>query len=243
MKSIETAWKNFLKEIITNGEEHEKDDGDKLIESMINHCRLSNPLKKYAPMKVSSEMFIDLIQKGEFDIDGYPLKGQALADYVSSFDDPKQIYLEEDENGDQPFIYTYPERIKNIQLCTREGYNDHYNQYEIIKYRLLEHDGSNRAVATTYSAGLDEKEQHIPCLQIFQATIRDNKLLLHVFFRSNDAFSAFPSNMLFLSYIGIKLVEDLRVVYPLLEFDGISYNSSSLHIYKGDLEQAKKVIL
>ena len=48
--------------------------------------------------------------------------------------------------------------------------------------------------------------------------------------------------MLFISYIGIKLVEALKEEYPNLEFEGINYNSSSLHIYQGDLEAAKKVI-
>ena len=242
MKTISENWYIFLEKIIKTGYPHTKDDGDKLLESMVNHCMISSPLKKYEPMQISSNMFLDLIEKGEFDIEGYPMKGREIAAYVRQFDDPKYIYLTEDENGDKPFIYTYPERLQNIQLCTREGHNDFYNQYEIIKRRLTEHDGSNRAVATLYSAGLDETEQHIPCLQFLQATIRDNKLLLHVIFRSNDCYSAWPSNMFFISYIGIKLVEDLRSIYPSLKFYGINYNSTSLHIYDGDLDQAKKVI-
>jgi hypothetical protein len=48
--------------------------------------------------------------------------------------------------------------------------------------------------------------------------------------------------MLFISYIGIKLVEELKKTYPTLEFEGINYNSSSLHIYKGDMVAAKKVV-
>lgn len=242
MKTIKENWYIFLKNILENGVKHTKDDGDELIESMVNHCMISSPLKKYEPMQISSSMFLDLLEKGEFDIEGYPMKGREMASYVRQFDDPKYIYLEEDENGEKPFIYTYSERIQNIQLSTREGHADFYNQYEIIKRRLIEHAGSNRAVSTLYSAGLDETEQHIPCLQFIQATIRDNKLILHVIFRSNDAYSAWPSNMFFISYIGIKLTEDLRSVYPSLKFFGINYNSTSLHIYKGDLEQAKKVI-
>ena len=242
MKTISENWFSFLKDIIKNGESHTKDDGDELIESMINHCIISNPLKKYKPMNLTSQMFIDLIEKGEFNIEGCPMKGREIAEYIKQFDDPKYIYLEEDENGDKPFIYTYPERIKNIQLCTREGHNDFYNQFEIMKRRLIEHEGSNRAVATLYTAGLDETEQHIPCLNWIQATIRDNKLVLHVMFRSNDCYGAFVSNMFFISYIGIKLAEDLRAKYPLLEFEAINYNSTSLHIYKGDLAQAKKAI-
>lgn len=240
--SLETIWKNFLKDILENGETHEKDDGDILQESLINHCFIPNVLNQFGAQNITSLMFIDMIKKGVFDIEDYPLKGPALADYIQSFDDPKQIYLEEYDEEDKPFIYTYPERIKNISLSNRYGYNDFYNQFEIIKRRLIEHDGSNRAVATLYSAGLDGTEQHIPCLQVLQATIRNNELILHCFFRSNDCYSAFPSNMYFINYIGLKLVEDLKEDYPLLKFGGIAYTSSSLHIYKGDLEQAKKSI-
>ena len=242
MNSIEKNWRKFLHTVIEKGEKHIKDDGDILQEHLINHCFIDNVLNQFGSQNITSKMFIDMITKGVFDIKGYPLKGPALADYPLQFDNEKYIYLVEDENGDQPFVYTYPERIQNIQLCNRNGHIDYYNQYEIIKRRLLEHDGSNRAVATTYSAGLDETEQHIPCLQVIQATIRNNELILHVYFRSNDLYTAFPANMLFLQYIGIKLVEDLKEVYPLLKFKGISYQSSSLHIYKRDLEQARKVI-
>ena len=48
------------------------------------------------------------------------------------------------------------------------------------------------------SCRLLQTEQHIPCLNWVQATIRNNKLILHVIFRSNDCYSAFPSNMLFI---------------------------------------------
>jgi len=242
MNSIEKNWIKFLHDVLENGEKHVKDDGDVLVEHLINHCFIDNLLNQFGAQNITSKMFIDMIKKGVFDIKDYPLKGEALAEYALQFDDSKQIYLEENENGDQPFIYTYPERIQNIQLCTREGHTDFYNQFEIIKRRLLEHAGSNRAVATLYSAGLDETEQHIPCLNWIQATIRNNELILHIIFRSNDCYTAFPSNMLLVQYIGIKLVEDLKEVYPLLKFKGISYNSSSLHVYEGDLEQAKKVI-
>lgn len=235
MSSLEIEWKKFLKEIINNGEKHEKDDGDILQESLINHCFIDSPLKQFGGQNITSKLFIDMIKQGVFDIDGYPLKGEALAEYVVSLDDPYMI-----DGGD--FVYTYAERLCGYQTIDRFGEEIDANQLEIMEYRLLEHAGSNRAVATLYNCGLDATEQHIPCLNWVQATIRNNKLILHVIFRSNDCYSAFPSNMLFISYIGIKLVEALKEEYPNLEFEGINYNSSSLHIYQGDMEAAKKVI-
>lgn len=232
---LEDAWKKFLKKIIENGEEHEKDDGDVLVESLINHCFIDSPLKQFGGQNITSKLFIDMIKQGVFNIDGYPIKDLALSEYVESLDDENMIC-----GGD--FVYTYPERLCGYHTIDRFGEEIDANQLEIMEYRLLEHAGSNRAVATLYNCGLDATEQHIPCLQVVQATIRNNKLVLHIFFRSNDCYSAFPSNMLFISYIGIKLVEALKEEYPNLEFEGINYNSSSLHIYQGDMEAAKKVI-
>lgn len=232
---LEDAWKKFLKKIIETGEEHEKDDGDVLVESLINHCFIDSPLKQFGGQNITSKLFIDMIRKGVFNIQGYPIKDLALSEYVESLDDENMIC-----GGD--FVYTYPERLCGYHTIDRFGEEIDANQLEIMEYRLLEHAGSNRAVATLYNCGLDATEQHIPCLQVVQATIRNNKLILHIFFRSNDCYGAFVSNMLFISYIGIKLVENLKGTYPLLEFEGISYNSSSLHIYQGDLEAAKKVI-
>ena len=111
-----------------------------------------------------------------------------------------------------------------------------------LSQRFCGSSGSNRAVANIYSATRDCDMNDIPCLQIIQATIRNNELILHCFFRSNDCYGAFPSNMLFLNYLGLKLVDVLKDEYPLLKFAGIAYTSSSLHIYRGDLEQAKKII-
>ncbi len=144
------------------------------------------------------------------------------------------------DGGD--FIYTYSERLQNYETVDLFREIIHVNQLELIVNRLENYHGSNRAVAVTYSPGRDGVAEHTPCLQVLQATIRNNKLMLHIFFRSNDCYSAFPSNMLFISYIGIKLVEELKKHYPTLEFEGINYNSSSLHIYKGDMDAARKVI-
>ena len=242
--NIEKAWKTFLKKVLNDGKKHEKDDGDKVLESMINHAFIPNVQDSLFchGNNITTDMFLDMIKNGVFNIEGYPIKDEALAGYVKQLDDTTQIFLEEDENGNLPFVYTYPERLYNMNSVDRENNQDHYNQIDVIVNRLKNYPGSNRAVATLYQVGLDKDEQHIPCLNWIQCTIRDNKLILHVIFRSNDLWNAFPSNMLFLNYLGLKIVNELKEVYPSLEFYGISYTSSSLHIYEGDIKQAKKVI-
>jgi len=240
---LEDAWKKFLKEIIENGEKHEKDDGDVLLESLINHCFIDNVLNQYGNQNITTEMFLDMIRQGVFNIKDYPMKDIALYDYVTSIDDTSIRANKNFETGEDKFTYTYPNRIFNM---TDRDSDFMVDQFNLMTSRLSERfggsSGSNRAVANIYSATRDCDMKDIPCLQILQATIRHDELILHCFFRSNDCYGAFPSNMLFLNYLGLKLVDRLKKDYPSLKFKGISYNSSSLHIYKHDLEAAKKVI-
>ena len=242
MNSIEKVWRKFIFDVLENGEKHIKDDGDVLYEHMINQAFITNvvgDLGLVASSNVNSKMFLEMIGKGAFNIEDYPIKDEALRSYVEQLDQEEQIYLERYEDS---FVYTYPERIFNIYEVDKFGEVKGINQFDVVCDRLREHYGSNRAVATLYIAGLDQDEQHIPCLQWFQCTIRNDELILHIMFRSNDLYSAFPSNMLFLNYLGLKFEEELRKDYPMLRFKGINYNSTSLHIYEGDVEQARNVI-
>lgn len=241
--SLETIWKNFLKDILENGETHEKDDGDILQESLINHCFIPNVLNQFGNQSITTEKFLDLIKQGVFNIEGYPVKDLALYDYVTSLDDVSIRANKNFETGEDKFTYTYPNRIFNM----KDRHSDFIvNQFALMVNRLSESScgssGSNRAVANIYSAPRDCDMKDIPCLQIIQATIRNDELILHCYFRSNDCYGAFPSNMLFLNYLGLKLVDCLKKEYPLLKFKGIAYNSSSLHIYKNDIDAAKKVV-
>lgn len=249
MKTIEENWHKLLETVIQNGEIHEKDDGDIIQEHMINHCMISNPLKRFGNQNITKEMFINMIREGVFDIDDYPIKGDALAKYVTALDDYEQIE-NINNDGTKKFVYTYPNRIYSMTDLHSEF---RVNQFNLILSRLtgmrlnekeeLEYyNGSNRAVANIYSAVHDCDKNDIPCLNWLQCTIRDNKLVLHVMFRSNDLFGAWVGNMYFLSYLGLKFVDCLKKYYPRLEFEGINYNSTSLHIYEYDLEKAKEIL-
>lgn len=243
MNSIEKNWHKFLHDVLKNGEKHVKDDDDILMEHMINHCFIDNVLNQFGNQNINTEMFLNMIKQGAFNVKGYPVKDVALYDYVTSMDDVSIRANKNFETGKDKFTYTYPNRIFNMT----ERHSDFMvDQFELMISRLSKKlggsPGSNRAVANIYSAPKDCGMSDIPCLQILQATIRNHELILHCYFRSNDLYGAFPSNMLFLNYFGLKLVDELKKEYPLLKFKGISYNSSSLHVYQRDLEQAKKVI-
>ena len=239
MNSIEKVWKVFLTKAFDDGVWVVKDDGDKILELLDNHYFIPNVLDDvYCMTNISSDTFVDMIGKGVFNIDGYPIKDESLQGYVTQLTDDKQIYLDDDRGS---FVYTYPERLFNIKQVTHDDEIVRVNQADVMINRLKEYHGSNRAVGTLYCSALDKDIKDIPCLNWCQCLIRDDKLSLHVMFRSNDLFSAFPANMMFLMYFGLRVTEALKDDYPLLEFKGVYYNSTSLHIYEGDYEQAQKV--
>lgn len=229
---IEDLWRKILTDIHKKGSIHHKDDAE--IKEILNISGwIDNPLSEIAPNygQFTKEQYIDFLKKGVFNIEGYNIKDEALADYVFSFDKTKFIYLTDEDS----FVYTYPERLRNIHLCNKKNMPQFFDQIDIICDRLKENKGSNRAVATLYSAGLDKDEEHIPCLNWIQALIRDDKLFLSIMFRSNDIYNAFPSNMFFINYIGLSILEKLQETYPSLLFEGVYYQCSSAHYYTDEV--------
>lgn len=242
MSNIESMWRKMLRDIYKKGHYHQKDDAQ--IKEILNVSGfIDNPLSEIAPNYTALHShYIKLLKNGTFDIDGYNIKGEALGTYVEDLDNSEMINICYDNDTD--FIYTYPERLKAIAVVHRDGDVDLMNQINVMAERLEENKGSNRAVATLYQCGLDSWQEHIPCLNWLQALIRDDELVLSVMFRSNDIYNAFPSNMYFISYIGIQLVDRLRTKYPVLKFYGIYYNCTSAHYYTDEVtdEIIEKII-
>ena len=272
MASVGTIWMQFLWDCIHHGKMVTKDDAE-VKELLGNYIYIERPQDIGAPLneRVSTpERFLELLEKGAYDIEGYPFKTEALYDYVTSLNDDKHIFCSDMEEfkalfkdspcddiapiptcspDDQeaffntPFVYTYPERLLhqfNIvdfdydkDLC-ETGYLD---QYQIILNRLKTHENTNRAVATLYHPGLDKERDDIPCLNWLQVTVRDGKLTLHVMFRSNDLYGAWPANMYFLTYLGLCFAKELFI-----DFEGIYYHSSSLHIYSANIPEVEELI-
>ena len=157
MKSIGQCYLEFVNKILTEGKETYKDSDHHLKESLGNYYLIDDPLDlkfraKYQHM--TPELMLQEIKSGKFDIDSCPIKGDALYEYVKSFE----------IRDDQGFVYTYPNRIL-----------EHFgvDQFETMKQRILTATGSNRAVAVTIDPALDGDREDIPCLQVIQILVRD----------------------------------------------------------------------
>lgn len=247
MVSLGIEWQQLLWNCYHHGRTIKKDDSE-IREIMGNYIFIERPQDQYIPFKKTIEStyeFSEGLKKGLYDLTGYPIKGEALHDYVVSWNDDNQVYLDEKSRKElnlegEPFIYTYPERLLR-QLTVNENLTDieYLDQFNTIWRRLENNFGSNRAVATLYNPGLDWNRDDIPCLNWLQATVRNKKLELHCMFRSNDLYGAWPSNMYFLTFLGLWLCENF---IEEISFNGIHYHSSSLHIYKTDLEAVKNIL-
>lgn len=251
MTSIDIQWKQLLWDCYHHGKTYKKDDAQ-VKELLGNYIHLERPQDIGLPFnkKIDNSVeFLSNIKKGFYDIEGYPLKNEALYDYVTSFNDDSQIYCSDAEVLDLlqieklPFVYTYPERLLhslyNVTQNTININGDYINQIDVIINRLKNNLGSNRAVATLYHPGIDKERIDIPCLNWLQATVREGKLDLHCVFRSNDLYGAWPANMYLLTYLGLFLAEDIE---ENICFNSIHYHSSSLHIYENDLPTVKNIL-
>lgn len=231
MNSIERAWRDILFDIYKNGHIHKKDDAE--IKEIVGvHKYLENPtinvLSDTLNMEIApsdSNDYLKNIASGNYDIEGYPIKGVALAEYVKSINN-------KDKQG---FVYTYPNRLQ-AHFINESGL---INQIEVVVKRLSENLGTNRAVMILYDPDVDSYEEDnpeklvedIPCLNWLQVLVRNNILNLHVQFRSNDAYNAFPSNMMLITYLGMRITEKLNEQYSNIKFGGIYYNATSAHYY------------
>ena len=228
MLTINQCYLDFVNKILKQGKETYKDSNHHLIESLGNFYIIDDPFNLKFRAKYqhyTPDMLLSDIKSGKFDMEGCPIKSDALYEYVKSFED----------SSDQGFVYSYPNRIlAHFDI----------NQFDVMKERILHATGSNRAVAITYDPKLDADREDIPCLQFLQCIVRNNVLTIHCLFRSNDIFGAFYSNMFFIAYIGIKMKEELNkeLLGEKVNFGGIHYHSTSGHIYNTDLKAARKLI-
>lgn len=128
------------------------------------------------------------------------------------------------EMPERPF--TYGSRIFD---------NSGINQFEWIVQRLM-----NKRETKSATIGLlipGSEAVNLPCLTTIDAKIRDDKLDLHFFFRSQNIFGRQYANLLALS----KLQKDIA------DACGIGVGAlrgyvSSAHIYEFDLPQARRIV-
>lgn len=126
--------------------------------------------------------------------------------------------------SDRPF--TYGECIYN-----KNG----VNQFEWLVKRLKNKKETKSATICLLTEGVEDS--NLPCLTTIDIKIRENKLILQFFFRSQNIFGRQYANLLALAKLQFDLADRLSVEVGVLK----GYVSSA-HIYEYDFVEAKMIV-
>jgi thymidylate synthase len=148
----------------------------------------------------------------------------------------------------EQFDYLYMDRLaQNISSCDRITDVDDLgiaNQIGFLDGSISQQKrnqiSTNYALATTWYADFDGGEVcSSPCLQIIQIRWNPGDLIdMHLIWRSRDLYNAWQANI-----VAIADMINRECILPNdCKLARITDYSTSLHIYEGDVEQAKKIM-
>lgn len=183
----------------------------------------------------------------------FPYKKPDIEKYVKEFLKASR--------GDE--AYTYGERLKAFPL---DGYDAEFlthiadrgefrtilkqaisgkvlNQQKLLVEKLKSFPENKGALAVLWEPMIDNfglrEVWRTPCLVLLQAMIRDKKLFLTAYFRSNDMYSAWPLNMFGLRVFQQELA---MMIDPKLKLGPLTSISHSAHIYESSWQGAEKLV-
>jgi thymidylate synthase len=145
------------------------------------------------------------------------LKG--LLEYVDDVVKGVHDYLVE------KFGYTYHERLFSYRLPNGVV----VNQIEKVIEKLRKAPYTRRAQAITWQPWKDLETEHPPCLQRMWFRVVNNKLVMHVHMRSNDALKAAYMNMYAFTELQKHVAQELGV-----EVGRYMHIADSYHVYERD---------
>jgi len=141
----------------------------------------------------------------------------------------------------EKFSYLYFERLAHYEASSSFHSSDQITLLrDALAEQIKENITSNRAQAITWYVPFDIERSSPPCLQRIQVRyIPKNNVDVHLTWRSRDLFTAWQSNIVcIIDMLNREIIKpnNCRIVRI------IDY-SDSLHLYRRDLEDAKKVKL
>jgi thymidylate synthase len=127
----------------------------------------------------------------------------------------------------EKFDYTYSERI------------NFHNQLDNAIESLKEDEHSRRAMVMIFKPEDTDESMgfatRIPCSISYQFVIRNNKLMVIYYIRSNDYFKHFAIDIWLANAMQEYIVGQLKETYPKLKVGSLNYYCGSFHAYNEDL--------
>lgn len=151
--------------------------------------------------------------------DWAPFTSKDVRDYVAAFLDGR-------EQREVP--YDYADRL-----------SAHWGENQVtgLVAQLRRSRDSRRAVASLWDPRVDAESSEPPCLNLVQVVIREGRLHLAAYIRSNDLFRAYPLNCYALAGLQERVAADLDGVSP----GALSILSFSAHVYSDCWEACQRV--
>ena len=113
--------------------------------------------------------------------------------------------------------YTYGERFRNY---------GNVDQLQYLIDTLRKKMYSRRAVAVLWNPMIDYVDE-VPCIDLYQAIVQDNKLYMIAYLRANDVYNGFPRNI-----YGVLKIQDVLCQELGLEKGYVNTITGSAHVYE-----------
>ena len=140
-----------------------------------------------------------------------------------------QALMSKDEEKVNKFDYTYSERINNLK------------QLDNAIAALKEDIHSRRSLISIWdpkdSCDVAGFSTRVPCSISYQFLIRNNKLMVLYYIRSNDYFKYFVIDIWLTHALQEYVRQQVLDVYPNLKCGSLNYYGGSMHAYNDDLSK------
>ena len=145
-------------------------------------------------------------------------------------------------NSAEDFVKASPfwNKIKNTDNTVNSAYGHllfNLGQWYWAKFSLCKDKDSRQAIMHyNRPEHLNEDSKDIPCTISSQFFIRNNKLYLTTYMRSNDIFFGMTFDIPFFMLLMQCMKLELLLEYPNLELGSYTHFAGSLHVYEKDFE-------
>lgn len=147
---------------------------------------------------------------------------------------PKNDYLA--KYSKQLLDQSYHDQVYSRMTILRDASGKTIDQQSDIIFKLKESWYSRRAVISIWNPSEDIQSEHPPCICLLQFYVRNNKLCLTSFYRSNDAWLCAPSDMIAITDVQKNVADELSIPIGTYSHFAVSY-----HIYDYDIQAALSI--
>lgn len=210
---IDTAWLYWYKRLVEQSDKSESRDGDVHGEIINATTIINNPTNNIMKNDVRKLSMKYAIGEMLWYMSGQPLLKE-IQKYGKGWDRMTDDGIHVNSN------YGY---------CISRKYG--FDQWEWVKEELIKNPNSRRAVIHIKEPS-DKESKDVNCTVCLQFFIRDNKLYLTTYMRSNDIWMGFPYDVFQFTCMQILMSMELE-----LELGTYTHIAGSLHLYERNVKE------